>query len=60
MAAAMPGIVVEDRGPVFVRFIDGDDDRASVVARADDLEVQIDAGLVERKVADYIEEQQRR
>ena len=44
------GVVVEDLRPVFVGLVGGDDERAAVVALADDLEEQVRAGLVERQV----------
>jgi hypothetical protein len=41
------GVVVEDGRPLFVGLVGGEDNRAALVALADDLEEQIGAGFVE-------------
>ena len=51
------GVVVEDRGPVLVGLVRRDDDGASFVALADDLEEQVRPGLVERQVADFVQDE---
>lgn len=51
------GVVVKDRGPLFVDAIGGEDGRASLVALADDLEQEVGAGFVDGEVADFVENQ---
>ena len=43
-------VVIEDGGPGFVRLVSRDDGGAAFVTLADDLEEQVGAGLVERKI----------
>ena len=49
------GIVIEDGGPLFERFIGGDADGPSLVALADDLKKQVCAGLVDGHIPEFIE-----
>ncbi len=44
------GVVVEDRRPVFVGLIGGDDDGAALVALADDLKEQIGSNFVQGQI----------
>ena len=53
-------VVVEDFRPVFVGTVRGDDDGAALVACADDLEEKIGAVFVDGKVAQFIDDQDRR
>ena len=53
-------IVVKDGGPLFIRFIRGQDDRAAFVALADDLEEQIGADFIHGDIAEFIENEHRR
>lgn len=50
-------VVVEDLRPVFVSEVGGDHHRSALVALADDLEPQICAVLVDRKVAELVDNQ---
>ena len=52
-------ITVEDGSPLFEGFVGGKYDRTALVALADDLEEQIGSALVDGKIADLVEEQQR-
>jgi hypothetical protein len=52
------GVVVEDGGPVFEDLVGAEDDRAGLVALADDLEEQVGPVLVDGQVADFIDHQQ--
>ncbi len=54
------GVVVEDRRPLLERLVGGEDDRAALVALADDLAEQIGAGLVEREIPNLVQDQGRR
>jgi len=53
------GVVVKDARPVFVRLIGGDDGGTLFVTAADDLEEEVSAGLVDRQIAQFVEDQQR-
>ncbi len=59
MAGGDAGVVVEDGRPVLLGLVGGDDGRTAFVALTDDLEEQIAAGLAERQVADFVEDQER-
>src|SRR6202049_3902035 len=50
-------VVVEDLRPVFVGAVGGDHHRSALVALADDLEQQVCAVLVDRKVTELIDNQ---
>src|SRR6202049_3129257 len=50
-------VVVEDLRPVFVSAVGGDHHRCTLVALADDLEQQVCAVLVDRKVTELIDNQ---
>ena len=50
------GIVIEDRGPLFERFISGQTDGSTFIASADDLEKQIGASFVDRHIPELIED----
>ena len=52
------GVVVEDAGPLFERFVSGQHDGTALVALADNLEEQVGAMLVDGQVADLIQNQQ--
>ncbi len=52
------GVSVENGGPVFERFVGGEDDGAALVAGADDLEEEVGAALVDGEVADFIQNEQ--
>ena len=54
------GIVVEDLRPVLEHPVGGDDGRAVLVAQADDLKQQIGAGLIDRQIAEFVKNEQRR
>ena len=49
-------VIVEDAGPLFEGFVGGQHDGAALVALADDLEEQIGAMLVDRQVAELIQD----
>src|SRR5262249_43054207 len=51
-------VVVEDLRPVFVDAVGGDQHRSALVARADDLEQQVGAVLVDGEVSAFIDDQQ--
>ena len=51
-------VVVEDRRPQLVGLVGGQDDRASLVALADDLEEEIGTGLVEGQVSKLVHAEQ--
>ena len=53
-------IVIEDLGPVLVGAIGRDDHGAMLVAFADDLEKQIGAMLVDRQIAEFVDDQKAR
>jgi len=53
------GVAVEDGGPLLEGFVGGQDDGATFVAGADDLEEQVGSALVDRQVADFVEDEQR-
>ena len=48
-------VIVEDGWPEFEGFVGGEDDRATFIALADDLEEEVGAVLVDRKIADLIQ-----
>ena len=48
----------EHSGPLVEGQVAGDDDRAALVALAEDLEQQLGAGLRERHVAQLVDDQQ--
>lgn len=50
------GVVVEDLGPVLIGAIGRDDERAVLIALADDLEQQVRAELVDGEVAQLVDE----
>ena len=52
-----PAVVIEDFGPTLEGLVGGDDNGATFVALADDLEEQVGADLVERKIAELIDGQ---
>src|ERR1039458_5417323 len=52
--AGDPGVVIKNLGPAFEGLVGGDDDGAALVALADDLEEQIGAELVERKISKFV------
>ena len=52
------GIVIEDGGPLFERFVGGDADGPPFVTLADDLEQQVGAGLVNGHIPEFIEGQE--
>ena len=54
------GVAVEDGGPLLVGLVGGEHDGPALVARADDLEEEICAALVDGQVADLIKDQKRR
>ena len=45
------GIVAEDRWPVLIGFVGGDDGRAAFVTVGDDLEQQVAAVLVDGQIS---------
>jgi len=52
-------VMVEDRGPLLEGTVRGDNNRPLFIAQTDDLEEQIGSGLVNRKVAQLVEDEQR-
>src|SRR5215472_11920205 len=50
-------VVVEDLRPVFVGAVGGDHHRGALVALADDLEQQVGAVLIDREVAELVDNQ---
>ena len=48
----------EHAGPLVEGQVAGDDDRAALVALAEDLEQQLGTGLCERNVAQFVDDQQ--
>jgi hypothetical protein len=52
-------VAIEDGGPLLEGFIGGKHDGAAFVALADDLEEQVGAALVDREIADLVEDEQR-
>ena len=57
--AGQRAVVVEDFGPVFIGLVGGQQDRALLVALADDLEEQVGADLVDGQVAQFIHREDR-
>ena len=53
-------VVIEDLRPLFEHAIGGDDDGAALIALADDLEQQVCAGLVDRQIAQFVQDEERR
>jgi hypothetical protein len=54
------GVVVEDFRPGFERPIGAHQDGAALVALGDDLEQQVGAELIDREVADFVHDDERR
>src|SRR6266567_4999759 len=52
-------IMVENRGPLLKSAVGGQDDRPLFIAQGDDLEEEIGAHLVNREVAELVEDEQR-
>jgi hypothetical protein len=52
-------VVIEDLWPLLVDAVGGDDRGAALVAMADDLEEQVSAGLVDRKVSKLVQDEDR-
>src|SRR5665647_1592473 len=52
-------VIVEYLGPVLERTVRGDDRGAALIARANNLEQAVGAKLVDRKVAELIDDEQR-
>jgi hypothetical protein len=50
-------VVVENRGRLLERFVGRQNDGAALIALADDLEEQVSAVLVYRKIPQFIQEQ---
>lgn len=48
-------VIVEDAGPLFKGFVGGQDNGASFIALADDLEEQVGAVLIYRKIANFVQ-----
>ena len=53
-------VMVEDRGPLLKSTVGGNDERPLFIAQADHLEEQIGACLVNRQIAEFIEDEQGR
>ena len=53
-------VVVEDRWPVFVDAVGGDDDGAALIPFADDLEEEIGAVFVDRQIPELVDQEQTR
>ena len=53
------GVVTEDVSPPGERQVAGQDDRGVLVAAGDELEEQVRGVLLERDVADFIDDRQR-
>jgi hypothetical protein len=53
-------VVVEDGSPLFEGLVGGQDDGTAFVALADDLKEKVGPVLVDRQVADFVEEEQLR
>src|SRR5262244_4506709 len=51
-------VIVEDLGPFLEGTVGGNHDRALLVAQRDDLEEEISARLVNRQVAEFVEDEQ--
>ena len=51
--------MVEDRGPLLEGAVRGNNDRPLFIAQLDDLEEQIGARLVNREIAEFVEDEQR-
>src|SRR6266571_1452273 len=51
--------MVEDRGPLLESAVGGNDERPLFIAQGDNLEEQIGARLVNREVAELVEDEQR-
>ena len=54
------GIIVEDRRPVLVRLVGSQHDGAALVAFAEDLKEQVGAKFVDRKIAEFVDDEQGR
>ena len=52
-------VVVEDRGPLLEGAVRGNDQRPLFIAEADHLEEQIGTHLVDREIAELVQDQQR-
>src|SRR5262245_39488153 len=51
-------VMIEDRGPLLKGPVRGEDHRPLFIAQADYLEEQIGARLVDRKIAEFVQDQQ--
>src|SRR5712692_17995 len=52
-------VMVEDRGPLLESAVRGNNNRPLFIAQRDDLEEQIGACLVNREIAELVEDEQR-
>ena len=48
--------ICEDTGPLTEGQVGGDDDRGALVEPADEMEQELTAGLCERQIAEFIED----
>lgn len=51
------GVVVENLGPGFIGLVGGEDDGASFVALADDLEEEIGTGFVDGQISEFVDDE---
>jgi len=51
-------VVVEDTGPVFVGGVGGDDDGATFIAGADDLEEEVGGAFVHGEITEFIDDEE--